>query len=268
MVKYCVNEASTLKWPFERDVRRLAELGVRAIAVSRPKIEAYGVDRGIRLLKDTGLTPAALLSTGFFTLDARSQWPGQLDTARRAIDLAARLGVEALVVLTGPPGALDYEQAEGRFLELLGALVPEAQRAGVRLALEPNNCLRVDLGYIHTLHDALDLADQVDSPWFTVCFEINNAWIERRLYANIRERARRIGLVQINDFKRGTQCTPSRVPLGDGLIPIERIMRTFLDAGYQGYFDVELVGPEIEAMGYDEALRRSLAWLTQRFGEP
>ncbi len=266
MLKYCVNEASTLKWPFDQDVRFFAELGVPAIAVSRPKLEAYGVDKGLRLLKDSGLQPAALLSAGFFTLCDRSKWPGQLEAARRAIDLAARLGVEALVLLSGPGGSLDYDEAQGAFLELLGSLIPEARQARVRLALEPNNCLRVDLGYIHSLHDALDLAGQIDSPWFTICFEINNSWIERRLYENIRRRSNRIGLVQINDFKQGTTCTPHRAPLGDGIIPIERIMRTFLEAGYQGYFDVEQVGPDIEALGYDEALRRSLAWLKLRFG--
>lgn len=264
MVKYCVNEASTLKWPFDQDLRYYAQLGIPAIAASRAKLEAYGVERGVRLVKDSGFQVAALLSTGFFTLDDRSQWPGQIEKAKRAMGIAAQLQAPTVVLLTGPCGSLSYEETEPRFLEVLAQLLPEAERHGLRLALEPNNCLRVDLGYIHNLHDALDLADQVDSPFFTICFETSNAWIERRLYENIRRRSRRIGLVQINDFKKGTQCTPVRVPLGDGIIPLDRIIRAFLGAGYDGYFDVEVLGPDVEAMGYEEALRRSLAWL-QRF---
>ena len=153
------------------------------------------------------------------------------------------------------------EEAEARVRARLGRLLPEAERMGKRLALEPNNGLRVDLGYIHTLHDALDLADVVDSPYFTVCFETNNAWIERRLYENIRRRTGRIGLVQINDFRAGTTCTPSRAPLGDGIIPLERILDSFEGAGYDGYYDIGLVGPEIEEMGYEQAVARSLEFL-------
>ncbi|MCH8191934.1 MAG: sugar phosphate isomerase/epimerase, partial [Chloroflexi bacterium] len=63
------------------------------------------------------------------------------------------------------------------------------------------------------------------------------------------------------DFRAGTTCTPSRAPLGDGIIPLERILNAFEEAGYDGYYDVELVGPEIEEMGYEQAVARSLEFL-------
>lgn len=266
MLKLSVNQATTLNWPLERDLRYYAELGVEAVSLQIRKVEAHGTASTKRLLQATGLTVASVLSTGFFTLDDPARWPGQVERARGAIDLAKEVGAEALVVISGPAGALSYEEAEKRFLDVLGKLLREAQQAKVPLMLEPNHALRVDLGYIHTLHDALDLADKVDSPWFKICFEMNNAWIERRLYDNIRTRWRRIGIVQINDFKAGTLCTPARVPLGDGIIPLERIFRAFRDAGYSGFFDLELVGPDIEQMGYEEALRRSLDWTKRLAG--
>ncbi|MCH8284046.1 MAG: hypothetical protein IIC20_05660, partial [Chloroflexi bacterium] len=155
-----------------------------------------------------------------------------------------------------PPGSLE---------ELLERLLPEAQALGVRLSVEHNSALRVDLGYLGTLHNALDLADKVDSPYLTVCLEMNNAWFERGLYDNIRDRIGRIGVVQIDDFKAGTTTTPSRVPLGDGIIPIERIVNAVLETGYDGYFDVEVLGPHVEEMGYEEAIRRCQAYL-ERLG--
>ncbi|MCH8194515.1 MAG: sugar phosphate isomerase/epimerase [Chloroflexi bacterium] len=261
MLKYSMDQATTLSWPFDRDIRYYAEQGIPAVGIQRRKLEDYGVDKGIRLLRDAGMDVSCMLSTGFFSLDDDEQWPGQIEEAKRAIALAARVEADCLVLLSGGCGALSYEEAEARFLDILGRLLPEAERMGQRLALEPNNCLRVDLGYIHTLHDALDLADLVDSPFFTVCFETNNAWIERRLYENIRRRTGRIGLVQINDFRAGTTCTPSRAPLGDGIIPLERILNSFEEAGYDGYYDIELVGPEIEEMGYEQAVARSLEFL-------
>jgi sugar phosphate isomerase/epimerase len=122
----------------------------------------------------------------------------------------------------------------------------------------------VDLGFVHSLHDALDLADRVDSPWFAICCEINNAWIERFLYEDIRARAGRIALVQLSDFLAGTLSTPERAPLGDGIIPLGPILRAFEAARYPGWYEIELVGREIERLGYEESIRRSLAWLERR----
>ena len=67
--------------------------------------------------------------------------------------------------------------------------------------------------------------------------------------------------MQVNDFAAGTLQTPDRVPLGDGMIPLRRIIGWLEDAGFRGDYDVELVGPRVEALGYAESLRRSLAWL-------
>ena len=51
------------------------------------------------------------------------------------------------------------------------------------------------------------------------------------------------------------------MPLGDGIIPLKRIIGAFIEAGYDGYFDIELIGPDIEEMGYEEAIARSLRFL-------
>ena len=64
--------------------------------------------------------------------------------------------------------------------------------------------LRVDLGFLHSFHDALDFADEIDSPWLGVVLELNNAWIERGLYGNLATARDRIAIVQVNDFKVGT----------------------------------------------------------------
>jgi sugar phosphate isomerase/epimerase len=69
----------------------------------------------------------------------------------------------------------------------------------------------------------------------------------------------RIALVQLSDFRVGTLCTPDRLVPGDGDIPLARIVGTLLDAGYEGAFDIELVGPRIDEEGYDSAVPRAVA---------
>ena len=57
------------------------------------------------------------------------------------------------------------------------------------------------------------------------------------------------GLVQVSDYVLGDRTAPCRAVPGDGAIPLERILGDVLDAGYGGVFDLELVGPRIDAEG-------------------
>jgi sugar phosphate isomerase/epimerase len=64
--------------------------------------------------------------------------------------------------------------------------------------------------------------------------------------------------VQVSDYVVGTHTTPDRVVPGDGDIPLERILRTLVDAGYRGAYDIELIGPRIETEGYEQAVTRAV----------
>src|SRR6185436_16511779 len=119
-----------------------------------------------------------------------------LERTRRHLDAAAALGAPTLMMITGPPGRLSWEEAAARLRPLLEALLPAAAQLGVRLALEPTSQFRMDLSFLHSFDETLDLVDEFASRSLGVVLEVNNAWIERRLEANIRSRVDRIALVQ------------------------------------------------------------------------
>jgi sugar phosphate isomerase/epimerase len=91
-----------------------------------------------------------------------------------------------------------------------------------------------------------------------IVLDLYSCWYERDLDRLIRENVDMLALVQICDYALGTFDTPNRAALGDGDIPVEHILATVIDAGYQGAFDLEILGPRIEAEGYPTAIRRSL----------
>jgi sugar phosphate isomerase/epimerase len=74
----------------------------------------------------------------------------------------------------------------------------------------------------------------------------------------------RITVVQVSDYLVGETTRMNRRVLGDGSIPLEWLLGQLLDAGYKGMFEIETLGPAIEAEGYASAIRRSLDWLNQR----
>ena len=53
-----------------------------------------------------------------------------------------------------------------------------------------------------------------------------------------------------------------RVP-GDGDMPLTWLIEQLLEAGYGGVFEIEVIGPHIEAEGYASAIRRSVHWLNE-----
>jgi sugar phosphate isomerase/epimerase len=259
MRRVSMSQVTTLGWPFERDAAFYPTAGVSAIGVSVHKLDAIGVDQARALLGATGLTVSCLTSSGMFPLDDPAGVDAALARTRRHLAAAAALGAESLFILPGHAPSLSWEEAAERARPILRALVADAAAARVRLAIEPVSQLRVDLGFIHTFHDALDVADEIDSPWLGVVLEVNNAWIERGLYRNIAERTDRIAVVQVNDFKVGTLQASDRVVMGEGDIPLARICRSLEAAGYDGWWDIELLGPRIEAEGYESVVPRALA---------
>jgi sugar phosphate isomerase/epimerase len=261
VLRYSVDQVGLPGTTFAEDVRLLERLRVPAIGVLRQKLAMIGTVEARLMIDDAGLDVSVLVGAGGFRLEEPAQWPARIDDLRHALDDAAALGARMLLLTPGPPGSLSYEEAEARFIDLLGDILEEARNHDMVIAFEPNHVLRVDLGYVHTLHDALDLADTVNSPHFKVLAEVNNCWVERHLYANIAERVSQISLVQISDFAAGTLSTPHRVPLGEGIIPLARILEAFVSAGYAGYFDIEVLGPVVDELGGEECTRRSLRYL-------
>jgi sugar phosphate isomerase/epimerase len=253
-----VSQVTTLAWSFERDVAFYPTVGVQAIGVSVQKLEAVGVERACALVRQAGLAVSCLTSSGWFPLDDPAGTAAALARTRQHLAAAAQLGAGCLFLLPGHAPALSWEEQAERARPLVRELLPEAAAAGVRLAIEPVSQLRVDLGFLHGFGDALDFAEEFDSPWLGVVLELNNAWIERGLYRNIATRTDRIAIVQVNDFKVGTLQASDRVVMGDGDIPLRRILRALEDAGYAGWYDIELLGPRIEAEGYESVVPRAL----------
>ncbi len=63
----------------------------------------------------------------------------------------------------------------------------------------------------------------------------------------------------MSDFKVGTLTAADRVVIGDGDMPLRRICRALAAAGYAGWYDIELLGPAIEAEGYEAVVPRAVA---------
>jgi sugar phosphate isomerase/epimerase len=254
----CVSAISTFNLSLPEDLAFWAQHHIRTAGVSVAKLERFGWEEGTKLVADAvdrGLRVANLIGLGPFNLARPEGWSKQQDRLAHALDTAAAVGAECLVFTTGPFVPLTWEEAADNLEAAIAPVLAQAKALGIPFAIEHTNSLRVDVGFVHTLKDAIDLARRLD---VGVCMELNACWAERALQQTIRAGIDRIVLVQVSDFKVGTVASSQRLVPGDGDIPIERVLDVVLDAGYEGVFDLELIGDAIAAEGYDAAVPRAV----------
>jgi sugar phosphate isomerase/epimerase len=254
----CVSAISTFNLALDEDLAFWAAHDIDTVGVSVAKLERFGWVEGTRLVADAvarGLRVANLIGLGPFHLADPAQWTKQQERLLHTLDTAVAVGAECMVFTTGPFAPLSWEDAADALEAALQPVLAVAKERKVPFAIEHTNSLRVDVGFVHTLRDAIDLARRLDTG---VCMELNACWAERGLAETIRAGVDRIRLVQVSDFKVGTIASSQRLVPGDGDVPITRILRHVIDAGYAGAFDLELIGAAITSEGYDIAVPRAV----------
>ncbi len=250
-----ISAISTTSWSLDEDLAFYARSGIDQVGVSLLKLERHGLQDGAAKVASSRLRVTNLLARGPFTLADPSGWEAQRRLALAGLDAAAAIDAECVVLTTGPAGQLSWEDAADALADVLSPVAEEADRRGLPLALEHTNSLRPDVGFLHTLRDTIDVARGLG---VGVCMEVNACWGERGLAQTMAQGVDLLRLVQVSDYAIGTLRTPDRAVPGDGDIPLNRIIGQLLQAGYEGVFDIELIGPRIEVEGYQQAVPRAV----------
>jgi len=172
----------------------------------------------------------------------------------KVIDAAAGAGARTVYMLTGGRGSLSWKQAAQRFCDMVAPCVEHARRTGVTLAIENASSLYADLHFAHTLRDTVTLAEMSG---LDICVDVFHCWAEGDVEEVLQRALPRTRLIQLSDYVLGDRSLPGRAVPGDGAIPIESLVAQALSGGYLHGFDLELIGPRIEAEGRLESARRA-----------
>jgi sugar phosphate isomerase/epimerase len=256
---FSLNQATTKRWPLDDLVAGCVAAGVGAVGLWREEVAGYGLDKAARLVRDAGLAVSSLCRGGFFHAE---DW---YDDNRRAIEEAAALGTDTLVLVSGglPGKSRDLDGARRHVSDAIGALVPDARAAGVRLAIEPlHPMFCADRCVVATLGQALRIAAPHPADAVGVCLDTYHLWWDDQVWRDIDEAGRqgRIAAFQLADW---ITPLPEGVLLGRGLpgtgcIDMRRFVAAVRNAGYRGWTEVEVFheqvwsrpGPEVLAEAY------------------
>lgn len=256
MARLSMSELTTYRWSFEEDLLSCRDAGYHGVGLWLRKVLDYGEDRAVELVSECGLDVSNLSWVGGFTGDDAVTAQENLVTAQRAIDLAAELNAASLTLYTGGRNGHTGRHLDRILGGALDRLIPHAERMGVTLALEPMHpgCA-AEWTVLTCLEKALRLVQDYETPALQIALDSYHfPFADGGL---LRELAPHLAVVHLGDFVEPRGVDQARTPLGEGDAPLGGFVRRLLDAGYEGFFDVKLMGPAIETADYDELLRGS-----------
>src|SRR5436190_14415915 len=167
----CVSAISTFRLSLAEDLAFWADHQIGNAGVSVAKLEAFGWEAGTRLVADAvegGLRVVDLIGLSPFHLAKPQHWDSQRARLIHSLETAAAVGAPRVVFTTGAFAPLTWDEAADALHEALAPVLHEARRRNIDVAIEHTNSLRVDVGFVHTLRDAVDLARRLDTG---VCIE-------------------------------------------------------------------------------------------------
>jgi sugar phosphate isomerase/epimerase len=258
MARLSMNEMTTFRWSFDEDVANYAAAGIEAMGVWRRKLSDFGEERGIELLAQQGMSVSNLLWAGGFTGSDGRSFRESVDDALDAIRLAAQMRAHCLVLYSGARAGHTHNHARRLLREAMREIAPVAADYDVTLAMEPmNSSCAAEWTFLTSLDETLQLLDAMECPQVKLALDTYHVGLEPGLVERLGELAPRIAVVHLGDCKETPDAENNRCRLGQGRVPLREIIAALEKAGYQGYFDVELLGEEIEATDYRELIEHS-----------
>jgi sugar phosphate isomerase/epimerase len=244
--------------PVDEGLSIIAASGVRRFGIARHQLGDTSADQLTSAARAHGLELTYLIQRSLFHVDDPVRLEADRLFACETLQMAADAGAELVYATTGPLGALEPEHAVTRFADAVQPILERARSLGLRLYVETTNPLYADIDFLHTLRDTVRTAQATG---VGVVVDLHPTWTEFGLTELLAQFAAEAGMVQISDYIPGTRELTRSIP-GDGVIPLRRHLRTMLDAGFQGWFDLEIAGLG-RGDGTDAAeLRRSAQYVT------
>jgi sugar phosphate isomerase/epimerase len=248
-----VTSLSSARWSLAQDLDLYQRLEIHRVSFFLPTLVEAGLDQAIDEIVGRQFVVDAVLPGAAFDLTDESGWPEVHEAMSLAIETAQRLGATIMPTAGGSAHGRPYEWAVDRFARAIEPVATAARHRGVRVALEPTRTQFAYVGFVHSLRDGLALADQLDL-WLMP--DTAHVWWEPDLADQLVAGAPRFAVFQVADLAFGGPVLERLVP-GDGEIPLGPILTAAVAAGFEGPFEIEILGRAIEDEGYEEAIRRS-----------
>jgi sugar phosphate isomerase/epimerase len=251
-----LNTKTVERWSVKEAVDGCARHEIPYIALWRDRVGEAGVAASAKLLRDAQLKVSSLCRGGFFPAASAKERQARIDDNLRAVDEAAELGAEVLILVCGPAPDRDIDAGRQMVADGIAAVAPYAAERGVRLGIEPlHPMFAAERSVIVTLGEALQLGSRFEPAQVGVVIDAYHVWWDPDLYPQIARAGARIAGYHVDDW-----LVPLPDPLmgrgmmGDGVIELRKLRTAVELAGYSGPIEVEIFNRQLWDMPGDDVL--------------
>ena len=234
------------QWTLTQCVERFAAAGVGGISVWRNSYESTGVEEAAKLVRRSGLRVPALVRGGFFPAIDAADRQKAVDDNRRCVDEAEALGAEMVVLVCGAVPRMPLAEARKQVEAGIEAVLPHAEQAGVKLAIEPLHPMyAADRSCVNRLAEARALCESLQHPLVGIALDVYHVWWDPDLEREIELAGGQNTLFayHVCDWKSPEDLLNDRGLMGEGVIDLKRIGGLgglVRDAGFAGLDECEI----------------------------
>ncbi len=266
--KLCIHTQTTKPWDIDACVRNYSMKGIKGITIWRNVLENKNLNGVKALLDDFGMNVVSLARGGFFpSVDAGKRHKA-IDDNLLAIEQAAVIGAPMIVLVCGADGGQSLEKSREQIAEGIAKILPAAQKAGIKLAIEPLHPMYAgDRSAINTIRQANEMAEMLHSEFVGVAVDVYHTWWDPDLQAGIQRcgEQKKLFAFHVCDWNvPTTDFLNDRGLMGEGCINIPEIRTWVEDAGFRGFIEVEIFSDKYWAMDQKAYLEKiKQAYLTK-----
>ena len=180
--KLCVHTQTNRPWNLLQCVENYSKRGIYGISVWRHLLEGISLTEARGTLKDHGMNVVSLVRGGFFASADASERRAAIEDNRRAIEEAESIGAPLLVLVCGADPRQPQSTSRKQIGEGITEVIPEAENAGVRLAIEPlHPMFAADRSAITTMKQANEMCAEIQSDFLGVAVDVFHLWWDPEL---------------------------------------------------------------------------------------
>ncbi len=234
------------------------ELGLGLVSFSTAGIEAAGGAATVAAqVAAAGLGVAVVYPGVSLDLSRAGTWPATQTGLNEAVATASTLGAGGVLVSGGAAHGMRFADAAAAFATVIGPVGERAAAAGIGLWLEPVRPQFAYAGFLHSLRDAVPIAGALG---LGLAVDVTHCWWEPGIDELLAEVAPNVGVAHLADLPLDGPAVTRLVP-GDGELPLRRFVDALSAGGFGGPYELEVIGPAIDAEGVDSAMRRSVDYV-------
>ena len=279
-------------WGVRELLEACARHGIAYAGLWRDRVAELGAASAARLAREAGVRVSSLCRGGFFAAPDAAARGERFEDNLRALDEAAALGADVLVLVCGGMAGATLEGARRMVADGIAQLAPHAAERGVTLGIEPlHPMFAADRSVVVTLGEANDLLDGLGAaalpgaldgrgegpagrpaapptrpqahpplpeasparPTVGVVVDVYHVWWDAAVYREIARAGARIVGFHVNDWLAPPpHVLNGRGMMGDGTIELRRLRRAVDAAGYRGPIEVEIFNEALWRLSGDE----------------